>query len=100
MAKNDEKKTVDRSDPLDLGVPMLPGDRSERQGPEDALGAGPKRGDYTNRIGSSFYQPHTTEVIPVEDRKEGGPTVRVVSQRERAEEIGEVKGKKGGVETA
>lgn len=90
---------VTRDDPLDLGVPMLQGDPSEPQGPEDALGAGPKRGDYTGRIGSAFYNPHTTEVIPADEREEDGPTVRVVAQRPRAEEIGDEKGVKGGVET-
>ena len=42
----------------DVGVPMLQGDPSEPQGPEDALGEGPKRGDYTNRIGGPEYHPH------------------------------------------
>lgn len=87
-----------RDDVTDLGVPMLPGDPSERQGPEDALGVGPKRGDYRGRIGDSNYQPH--EIVPVEDPKEGEPTVKVVAQRGRADDIGEVKGKKGGVDTA
>jgi hypothetical protein len=67
----------------DLGVPMLPGDPNEPVGPEDALGIGPKRGDYTDRIGPSPYNPHQ------------GST----PQRERAEDIGEVPGKKGGVDT-
>jgi hypothetical protein len=87
-----------RDDATDLGVPMLPGDPKERQGPEDALGSGPKRGDYRNRIGSTAYQPH--EIVPVEDAKPGEATVRVEAQRPRAEEIGDEKGKKGGVETA
>ena len=34
-----------RDDVTDLGVPILPGDPKERQGAEDALGVGPKRGD-------------------------------------------------------
>jgi len=39
---------------------MLPGDSSEPpQGPEDALGDGPKFGDYRDRIGDSTYQPHS-----------------------------------------
>jgi hypothetical protein len=101
------QETVERNDPLDLGVPMLAGseDKKERQGPEDALGAGPKRGDYRDRIGGSSYHPHTTEPIPDdelerdEDGNVTGPRVRVVEQRPRAEEIGDEPGKKGGVET-
>jgi hypothetical protein len=92
------KKHVDRDDAADLGVPMLPGDGSEPQGPEDALGPGPKRGDYTGRVGPTDYQPH--QVVPVEDAKPGEPQVEVIAQRERAEEIGEVAGEKGGVTTA
>ena len=72
-----------RDDRLDLGVPMLQGDGSERVGPEDALGKGPKRGDYRNRLGGDGYNPH-----------EGN-----APQRPRAEKRGDVKGKKGGVET-
>lgn len=84
-----------RDDVTDLGVPMLPGDPSEPQGPEDALGAGKKRGDYRARLGDSSYRPHV--VVPDPDAKPGEPQVKVVAQWERAEEIGEVKGKKGGV---
>ncbi len=86
-----------RDDATDLGVPMLPGDPSEPQGPEDALGPGPKRGDYRGRIGPSDYQPHHT--VPVPDAKPGEPTARVEAQRPLAEEIGDEKGKKGGVTT-
>lgn len=86
-----------RDDALDLGVPMLPGDASERQGPEDALGVGPKRGDYTDRIGPSHYHPH--ETVAVKDPKEGAPKMVAEAQRPRAEDIGEVAGLKGGVET-
>jgi len=89
-----------RDDVLDLGVPMLQGDRTEPTGPEDALGPGPKRGDYSGRLGDSYYNPHTTEAIPVEEREEGGPWVRVKAQAERAAEQGEVPGKKGGVNSA
>lgn len=90
-------KHVDRGDATDLGVPMLPGDGSEPQGPEDAVGPGPKRGDYTGRIGGENYQPH--EVRPVADPKPGEPKVEVVPQRPRAEEIGDEAGEKGGVTT-
>jgi hypothetical protein len=86
-----------REDALDAGVPMLPGDRSERQGPEDALGRGPKRGDYTQRVGPSDYHPHQS--VPVENPEPDGPTARLEAQRPRAEDIGDAKGLKGGVET-
>ena len=86
-----------RDDILDLGVPMLPGSPDERQGPEDALGVGPKRGDYTNRIGGSNYQPH--ETIPVKNAQPGEANVRLEAQRPRTADIGDAEGLKGGVET-
>jgi hypothetical protein len=89
--------TTTRDDATDLGVPMLPGSPDEPQGPEDALGPGPKRGDYSNRIGGSDYNPH--QVVPNPDAEEGEPQVKVVSQRERASDQGEVPAKKGGVDT-
>lgn len=90
-----------RNDPADLGVPMLPGSPDEPVGPEDALGEGPKRGDYSQRIGDSNYQPH--EVRPASDEDIADPdkpSVVVDAQAPRASEQGEVEGKKGGVETA
>lgn len=87
--------TVVKDDLLDAGVPMLPGDPSEPVGPEDAIGVGPKRGDYTDRIDSG---PHlVSERIP--NAKPGEPHTRLVPAAERAEDIGDVKGKKGGVDT-
>lgn len=47
-----------RNDALDLGVPMKQGSPFERQGPEDALGLGPKRGDYRGRLGYDVTIPH------------------------------------------
>jgi hypothetical protein len=79
-------------DALDAGVPMLPGRGDEPQGPEDALGAGPKRGDYSKRIGPENYHPNEARPVP------GGLTV-LDSQRERAAERGDVPGEKGGVTT-
>lgn len=79
-----EGGTTTRDDKGDLGVPMLPGDPSEPQGPEDALGDGPKRGDYTGRVGEGVYHPHAG----------------FEAQRPKAEDRGDEKGKKGGVETA
>lgn len=86
-----------RDDATDLGVPMLPGSPDEPVGPEDALGEGPTRGDYSQRIGSDNYHPHTS--IRVKDAKQGEPNVRVVAQRQFVEQ-GEVPGKKGGVNSA
>ena len=88
-----------RDDANDLGVPMLAGDPSEPVGPEDALGQGPTRGDYRKRLG--YYNsgvPH--EALPVKDPKPGDPVVELVPQGPRADEIGEVPGKKGGVDSA
>jgi hypothetical protein len=67
----------------DLGVPMLAGQPDEPIGPEDALGAGPKRGDYSDRIGPATYHPHT------------GTT----PQRPNVEDIGDAPSLKGGVDT-
>jgi hypothetical protein len=89
--------TTTRDDATDVGVPMLPGSPNEPQGPEDALGEGPKRGDYRERIGPSDYNP--TETVPVADAEPGEPTTKLVNQRPRAEQIGDAKGKKGGVDT-
>lgn len=87
-----------RQDATDVGVPMLQGSGDEPVGPEDALGPGPKRGDYTGRIGPSNYQP--TQTVRVPDAKPGEPHTVVVAQRPNAEEIGEVEGEKGGVTTS
>ncbi len=95
--KHSQGGVTTRDDALDLGVPMLPGDPSEPVGPEDALGASPTRGDYRNRLGDSNYHPHQTEPVP--NAKPGEPTVKVVAQRENAENIGDLKGRKGGVDT-
>lgn len=86
-----------RDDALDLGVPMLQGDPNEPIGPEDALG-GMTRGDYTQRVGPETYQPFTTELVPDDERKENGPTVRLVPQRPMASKQGDTRGKKGGVD--
>lgn len=82
--RHSEGGVTTRDDKTDLGVPMLPGSPDEPVGPEDALGEGPKRGDYTGRLGGSSYNPHDG----------------TVPQRPRAEDIGDVPGLKGGVETA
>jgi hypothetical protein len=101
MTEAKEKKSgasgvVDR-EPHDLGVPMLPGDASERPGPEDPLGPGPTRGDYRDRIEGN---PHESVAIPEDEQVPGGPISRLEPQKPRAEEIGDVPGIKGGVETS
>jgi hypothetical protein len=106
MAKTDDNAKLEhtaggvttRDDATDMGVPMLPGSPDEPIGPEDALGPGPKRGDYTGRVGPSDYQPH--QIVPVPDAKDGEPQVQVVAQRERAGDRGDAKNEKGGVTTS
>ncbi len=99
MAK--KKETIER-DAHDGGVPMLPaGDpRSEPVGPEDALGLGPKRGDYSDRLGGSDYNPHTVVAVEHVD-DEGGVTVEqvMVDQKSLAGEVGDEPGMKGGVDS-
>lgn len=86
-----------RSDKTDLGVAMLPGSPKERVEPEDALGAGLKRGDYSGRLGDANYRPHESNRI--EGAKPGEAQVEAVAQAPRTLEIGDEPGKKGGVET-
>lgn len=44
---------------VDVGVPMAPGTGNETAGPEDAFAPGPKRGDYSGRVGPADYSPHS-----------------------------------------
>lgn len=88
-----------RDDRHDLGVPMLPGSPDERQGPEDALGIGPKRGDYRDRLGPG-YMPHESRPNPDHDPDDpDSPATIMEAQAPRTEDIGDAEGKKGGVET-
>lgn len=99
LAHSDETAPAStRTDATDTGVPMLPGSPDEPVGPEDALGDGPKRGNYAGRVGPSGYEPTYTERIP--DAKPGEPHTRLVAQRPKVEEIGDVEGEKGGVTTS
>lgn len=66
----------------DTGPPMEPASQPEPQGPEDALGPGTTRGDYSGRMGDTSQH------------YEGG-----VHQNPRLEDVGDTEGKKGGVET-
>lgn len=77
---------------------MLPGSGDEKVGPEDALGEGPKRGDYSKRLGEANYAPHESRRIP--DAKPGEAHTEIVEQASRVNDIGDVSGKKGGVETS
>ena len=83
-------------DPMDAGVPMLPGKPTERIGPEDALGPGAKRGDYTDRITTG--PPMRTEVIPENERTPDGPIYRLVPADSEVGKVGDIPGK-GGVDT-
>jgi hypothetical protein len=88
----------------DGALPMLPGSAAEPVGPEDALGLGPKRGDYADRVPGN-----PTTVILAEDGgapiKVGGqvvdytPISEQVDQRAEAQRRGDVAGRKGGVDT-
>lgn len=91
-----EGGSTTRDDKHDMGVPMLPGSPDEPVGPEDALGEGPTRGDYRERIGPPNYQPH--ESRPARGDEDAATVME--PQRPRTEDIGDVAGKKGGVETA
>lgn len=93
-----------RDDPHDLGVPMLPGDPSEPVGPEDALGRGPKRGDYGERVPGNPHQSTLTEdggepVVVDGQTVDYKPVSRMEAQKPRTEDIGDESGAKGGVDT-
>jgi hypothetical protein len=67
-----------RDDKMDAGVPMLKGSPTEHTGPEDAFGAGPKRGNYAER--QQAGKSYTSEAIPESERTPGGPLSRMVEQ--------------------
>lgn len=75
-------KTKPVARPAVEGPPMVPASQPEPTGPEDALGPGPTRGDYRDRMGDTSQH------------FEGGE-----HQNPRVEEIGDTEGLKGGVET-
>lgn len=100
--------THTRSDTLDAGVDMLQGSGDEPQGPEDAFGEGKKRGDYSDR---THVGPHMESVPipggsqPILHPETGAvvdytPNSVLVAEDVRAEDQGEVPGKKGGVATS
>lgn len=90
-----EGGTTTRDDALDSGAPMLAGDQSEPVGPEDALGSGPKRGDYSELIGNKRHQAS----VPNPDYDPSDPTSPaslLVDQNPLVKQVGDDKGFKGG----
>ena len=86
-----------RDDAKDLGVPMLAGDAAtEPVGPEDALGAGPKRGDYTARQPENTVH-YAAVANPSHDPSDpDSPRSVLVEQNPLVEQRGDDKGVKGG----
>ncbi len=97
--KHSESGVTTRDDALDSGVPMLAGDPSEPTGPEDALGDGPKRGDYAEVVGDK--QHYHSVVNPDHDGSDPNvPRYVLEHQNPFVANIGDKKGKKGGVNSA
>jgi hypothetical protein len=96
--KVEADQTVER-DALNMGVPMVEIDDpfDEPTGPEDALGEGVTRGDYSGRIGPSNYHPHT--VVPGETREDGSTVPVVQYQRDFVQQGETPAGTKGGVDS-
>jgi hypothetical protein len=93
--KHSESGTTTRSDALDSGAPMLQGSGSEPVGPEDALGSGPKRGDYSKLIGTQQF--HASVPNPNHDPSDpSSPRSVLVAQNPLVEQRGDEKGVKGG----
>lgn len=93
--KHSEGGTTTRDDALDSGVPMLQGDASEPVGPEDALGSGKKRGDYSKVIGGrEFYASVPNPNYDPSDPD--SPRSVLVHQNPLVEQRGDEKGVKGG----
>jgi len=90
-------RTIER-DALNMGYPMLESDPAdEPTGPEDVLGEGPTRGDYSGFINPT-YHPHT--VVPGAQREDGSYEPVVLAQREFVEQGMTPPGTKGGVDSA
>lgn len=86
-----------KDDALDNGAPMLPGDPSEPVGPEDALGSGPKRGDYSKLIGVGQFSASVPN--PNYDPSDpNSPQSVLVEQNPLVEQRGDDKGVKGGTQ--
>ena len=84
MAKHNPPDVITKTDATDVGVPMRPAPAGwKHQGPEDALDAGPKRGDYAGRLGGTRHSQ--TEAVLPEDAPYGtAPTIRAVDQTAHA----------------
>lgn len=94
-AKHSEGGVTTRTDALDSGAPMLPGDGSEPVGPEDALGSGLKRGDYSKLIGDRQFSASVAN--PKYDPADpASPRTVLVHQNPLVEQRGDEKGVKGG----
>lgn len=98
--------TTTRKMTLDEGAPMVQGHPSEPVGPEDAFGEGPKRGDYTSRLGGVLSQearPVPGGGEPIYDDAgniaDFTPHTVLVDQNVLAEDVGDAEGVKGGVGT-
>ncbi len=84
-----------RDDALDSGAPMLAGDPAEPTGPEDALGSGQKRGDYSALIGNRDYS--ASVVNPAYDGTDPSvPRFVLVHQNPLVKQVGDEKAVKGG----
>ena len=84
--KHSEGGVTTRDDALDSGVPMLQGDSSEPVGPEDALGSGPKRGDYSDVVGNK--QHYASVPNPDHDPSDpNSPAYVLVHQNPLVEEV-------------
>lgn len=97
--KHSESGATTRDDALDSGVPMLAGDPSEPVGPEDALGDGPKRGDYSDVVGNKQHY-HSIANPDYDPSDENSPRFVLEHQSPKVADVGEVAGHKGGVDTA
>jgi len=99
--KNDNPQTdKTKRDTQDAGVPMraqVDSEPKKQTGPEDAADpTANNRGEYAGRMTSG--DSYVSELIPEAERVVGGPISRLVPQFPRAAQIGEVPGKKGGVD--
>lgn len=93
--KHSDSGVTTRDDRLDSGAPMLQGDPSEPVGPEDALGSGPKRGDYSKLIGNQQFSASVAN--PKHDPADpSSPRTVLVHQNPLVEQRGDDKGVKGG----
>ena len=93
--KHTEGGVTTRDDALDSGVPMLAGDASEPSGPEDALGSGQKRGDYSEVVGN--LQHYASVPNPNHDPSDpNSPASVLVHQNPLVEQRGDETGVKGG----